>query len=111
MNRNTIYLGVVLVFLLAAPQFLNAVNIDNLADQGTLRCSGGIVATGDLDRTVLQKCGEPVEVQHKQDVGPVWIYRDGQSKWMYYLTFLNGNLQRIVSAPCDSNDYDCYDLR
>ncbi len=71
MNRNTIYLGVVLVFFLAAPQFLNAVNIDNLADQATLRCSGGIVATGELDRVVLQKCGEPVEVQHKQDVGPV----------------------------------------
>ena len=111
MNRNTIYLGIALVFLLAAPQILNAVNIDNLADQATLRCSGGIVATGELDRVVLQKCGEPVEVQHKQDVGPVWIYRAGQSKWMFYLAFLHGKLQRIVSAPCNSNDYNRYDLR
>ena len=111
MYRNTIYLGVVLAFLLAAPQFLNAINIDNLADQGTLRCSGGIVATGDSDRAVLQKCGEPLDVQHKQDVGPVWIYHIGQSKFMYYLAFLNRRLQRIDSAPCNSNDYNCYDLR
>ena len=111
MSRNTIYLGVVLAFLLAAPQILNAIDIDNLADQGTLRCYGGVVSTGDSDRAVLQKCGEPLEVQHKQDVGPVWIYNIGQSKFMYYLAFLHGKLQRIVSAPCDSNDYRCYDLR
>ena len=111
MIRNTIYLGILLAVLLVAPQILFAVDISNLADQSTLRCSGGIVATGDSDRAVLQKCGEPLDVQSKQDVGPVWIYHIGQSKFMYYLAFQNGRLQRIVSAPCDSNDYDCYDLR
>ncbi len=111
MNRNTIYLGVVLAFLLAAPQILYAVDIDNLADQGTLRCYGGIVSIGDSDRAVLQKCGEPLEVQHKQDVGPIWIYHIGQSNFMHYLAFLHGKLQRIVSAPCRSNNYDCFDLR
>ncbi len=111
MTRNTIFFGVILAFLLAVPQILYAVDIFNLADQSTLRCSGGIVATGDSDRTVLQKCGEPLDVQSKQDVGPVWIYNIGQSKFMHYLAFLNGRLQRIVSAPCNANDYDCYDLR
>lgn len=111
MTRNTVYLGIVLAFLLAVPQILNAVDITGLADQSTLRCAGGIVATGDSDRAVLQKCGDPLDVQSIQDVGPVWIYKIGQSKFMHYLAFLNGRLQRIVSAPCNSNDYDCYDLR
>ena len=111
MTRNTIFYGVILAFLLAVPHILYAVDIFNLADQSTLRCSGGIVATGDSDRSVLQKCGEPLDVQSKQDVGPVWIYNIGQSKFMYYLAFQNGRLQRIVSAPCNANDYDCYDLR
>jgi hypothetical protein len=30
---------------------------------------------------------------------------------MYYLAFQHGNLQRIASAPCSSNDPECYDLR
>ena len=92
MIRNTIYLGILLAVLLVAPQILFAVDISNLADQSTLRCSGGIVATGDSDRAVLQKCGEPLDVQSKQDVGPVWIYHIGQSKFMYYLAFQNGRL-------------------
>ncbi len=111
MTRNTTYLGSILALLLVAPQILYAVDITNLADQSTLRCWGGIVATGDSDRTVMAKCGEPLEVQRILDVGPVWIYNIGQSKFMYYLAFLNGRLQRIVSAPCNPNDYDCYDLR
>ncbi len=111
MTRNTIYLGILLVFLLTGSQAAYAIDIYNMADQSTLRCAGGIVATGDSTRTVAQKCGEPLDVQALQDVGPVWIYNIGQSKFMYYLAFQNGRLQRIVSAPCRSNDYDCYDLR
>jgi len=111
MNRKIIYPGVFLVFLLSASQLSFAVDLYNMADQSTLRCLGGIVATGDSDRAVVQKCGEPLDVQSVQDVGPVWIYNIGQSKFMYYLAFQNGRLQRIVSAPCNSNDYDCYDLR
>ena len=111
MNKLSISLGFVLAYLLTVPQAVYAVDITNMADQSTLRCWGGIVATGDSDRAVAQKCGEPIDVQFLQDVGPVWIYNIGQSKFMYYLAFQNGRLQRIVSAPCESNDYDCYDLR
>jgi len=111
MNRNTIYLGFVLALFLAAPRIMYAVDITNLADQSSLRCSGGIVATGDSDRAVVQKCGEPLDMQYRQDVGPVWIYNFGQSRYMYYLAFQNGRLQRIVSAPCSVNDDECYDLR
>ena len=111
MTRHPIHLGILLAILLAVPQILEAVDITNLADQSTLRCPGGIVATGDPDRAVVQKCGEPLDTQYRQDVGPVWIYNIGQSRFMYYLAFQNGRLQRIVSAPCSVNDDDCYDLR
>ena len=111
MDRYSIYLGVALAFLLYFTQVSDAVDIFNLADQSTLRCAGGVVATGDSDRAVRQKCGQPIDVQSKQDFGPIWIYNFGQSKFMYYLAFQFGKLQRIASAPCSVNDYECYDLR
>ena len=111
MIRNSIYIGLILALLLFALTPAHALDIYNMADQSTLRCRGGVVATGDSDRSVLQKCGQPLEVQSIQDVGPVWIYSLGQSKFMYYLAFQFGKLQRIASAPCSVNDYECYDLR
>ncbi len=111
MNRKAIFMGVMLAFFIVCPHISYAVDILNLADQSTLRCSGGVVATGDSDRSVLEKCGEPLEVQSKQDYGPIWIYNIGQSRFMYYLAFQFGKLQRIVSAPCSVDDYECYDLR
>ena len=111
MTKNIIYVGIVLATILAMSPNSHAVDIFGMADQATLRCSGGIVATGDPDRSVLQKCGQPVEVQSVQDVGQVWIYRAGQSKFLYYLAFQHGKLQRIASAPCSNNDWECFDLR
>ena len=111
MNRNTLNLGLILALLWFFSIPAHAVDIFNLDDQTTLRCRGGVVALGDSDRAVLQKCGQPLEVQSKQDYGPIWIYNMGQSKFMYYLAFQFGKLQRIVSAPCSVNDYECYDLR
>ncbi len=111
MTRLILYFGIVLAVLLVAFQNSHAVDIRNMADQATLRCSGGIIALGVTDREVLDKCGEPYEVQRVQDVGPVWIYTADQSKFMYYLAFLHGKLQRIASAPCNTTDYECFDLR
>ena len=88
-----------------------AIDIYNLADQSTVRCSGGIVAVGDSDRSVEDKCGDPRDVQKMQDVGIIWIYQIGLSKFLYYFAFRNGNLERIVSAPCSVNDRECFDLR
>ena len=111
MTKNMIFVGSTLALLMSYSQNASAVDIMNMADQSTLRCPGGIVAKGDTDRAVAQKCGDPLEVQYLQDVGPVWIYHLGQSKFMHYMAFKFGKLERIVSAPCNNNDYDCYDLR
>jgi hypothetical protein len=110
-NRKLFGLGLILTLLLFASAPACGIDIYNMVDQATLRCRGGIVTNGDSDRAVLQKCGQPLEVQSIQDVGPVWIYKLGQSKFMYYLAFQFGKLQRIASAPCRANDYECYDLR
>ena len=88
-----------------------SLDIYSMADQSTLRCWGGVVATGDLDSTVLKKCGQPQRVTKISGYGPIWIYKIGQSKFLYYMEFEHGNLQRIASAPCSSNDTECFDLR
>jgi len=89
-----------------------AIDIDNWADQSTYRCGGGVVATGDSERDVRDKCGEPLQISRREtDSYDIWIYYFGGSRFMYYFGFLHGKLQRIVSAPCSSSDPECYDLR
>jgi hypothetical protein len=46
-----------------------------------------------------------------QDFGPIWIYYEDQANFMYYLAFLNGNLQRMAGALCSPDDADCLDLK
>jgi hypothetical protein len=111
MIRNIIYLGVAAALLLVFIDTSQSIDFRNLADQSSYRCSGGVVAIGDLDRSVREKCGDPLEIGRRQDFGPIWIYYNDQSKFMYYLAFANGNLQRIVSAPCNPDNADCFDLR
>jgi len=111
MVKNLLYLGAALAVLIIFSEESYSLDIYSLADQPSLRCSGGLVALGDSDRSVRQKCGEPLDIAAKQDYGPIWIYNIGQSRFMYYLAFLNGKLQRIVSAPCSTSDIECYDLR
>lgn len=88
------------------------ININNLADQSTYRCYGGVVSTGDSERYVQDKCGAPIErTRREADSYDIWIYQFGQSDFIYYFGFLHGKLQRIVSAPCKATDAACYDLR
>ena len=109
---RTFYFSIVIATLLtlfAGPA--DSVDLNTMADQSTMRCPGGVVAVGDSDRTVQENCGSPIEVLRVQDYGPIWLYQPGQSRFMYYLAFQNGNLQRIATAPCSNNDPECYDLR
>jgi len=111
MIKTIIYLLAIsaLLTFFAGPSF--SFDIYAMADQSSWRCAGGIVAIGDSDRDVRNKCGNPIEVTRLQDFGPIWIYQPGQAKFMYYLAFQNGKLQRIASAPCSTDDPECYDLR
>ena len=111
MTKNIIYSFVALALLVIFANSSQSIDIGSLADQSSYRCSGGVVAVGELDRSVRKKCGDPLEIGRRQDFGPIWIYYNGQSKFMYYFSFVNGKLQRIVSAPCNPDNPDCFDLR
>lgn len=87
-----------------------AISYWSLSDQSTYRCPGGLVAIGDSDRSVRETCGDPLEITSRDDKGPIWIYHTRQERFMYYLEFVFGKLERILSAPCDRNKYECFDL-
>ena len=59
MIRNTLILGTVLTLLFIFGDTSHAIDFKSLADQSSYRCSGGVVAVGDLDRDVRKKCGDP----------------------------------------------------
>ena len=112
MKHKTILTGILLLVMLILTGASAALDFNFTSDQSSLRCSGGVVAVGDMGRSVRDKCGPPLDVTRRaSDSYDIWIYHFGASKFMYYLGFLNGKLQRIVSAPCSVNDPDCYDLR
>jgi hypothetical protein len=110
MNVKISYVGACLALMIIFANQSFAIDFWSLADQSTYRCAGGVVAVGDSDRAVLEKCGDPLEMTSREDKGPIWIYHFGQDRFMYYLEFVFGKLQRILSTPCNRDNYDCFDL-
>ena len=108
-NKTLFWVGILALFIIF-PGTSYSINFNSLADQSSYRCSGGVVGIGDSDIEVRGKCGDPYMIGRKQDFGPVWIYYEDGSNFMYYLPFLNGKLQRIVGAPCTPDDPACLDL-
>ena len=109
--KHILYKSAVLLLLILSTGTLHALDIMNLRDQASLRCPGGIVARSDSEIRVQERCGDPLKITSRQDFGPIWIYHFGQDRFMFYLAFLHGNLQRIASAPCSPNRAECLDVR
>ena len=109
--KNILFISTIFIVLILITDQTYCLNITNMRDQSTLRCPGGVVAIGDSERYVRGKCGDPLEIATRQDFGPIWIYHFRNDRFMFYLAFLHGNLQRIASAPCNPNQYECFDLR
>ena len=105
------YMGAILLLLILMTDISYGFDIMNLRDQSTLRCPGGIVARGDSDIDVQRRCGEPLKIAYRQDFGPIWIYHFRNDRFMFYLAFLHGNLQRIASATCNPDRPECLDIR
>jgi hypothetical protein len=102
-----------------------------VADAEAMRCGGRIVATGDYDFQVRQRCGEPYWVETRSELlvsgadGPVerraervieaWYYDRGPSALVQRLVFVDGRLSRTESAgygmggrspgPCGDADF------
>ena len=109
--KKTLYMSAILMLLILLADKSYSFDIFNLRDQASLRCPSGLVARGDTDTFVRQRCGEPLKIAHRQDFGPIWIYHFGQDRFMFDLAFQNGNLQRIAGAPCNPNRPECLDIR
>lgn len=75
-------------------------------DLSNYRCSSSLVFIGDSERRVVDRCGDPDDafVDNNSDV---WVYNFGQSRFVYYFTFTNGELQRIRQVACDTDNPDC----
>ena len=112
MKSVSAFLIAVLVLLIFSTGQTTAIEIDFGNDHSSIRCTDGIVQVGDLQQQVLDKCGDPVAITPgDSDSYNIWVYQAGASKFMYYLGFLNGQLEKIVSQPCINNDPNCYDAR
>jgi hypothetical protein len=111
MTLKLLSIGTALTIMTALCGVSDAIDFNSLADQSLHRCEGGVVAYGDLDRSVRKKCGDPLKIASRQGHGPIWIYHEAQANFMYYLEFRNRKLQRIVSSPCDVDDPACYELQ
>jgi hypothetical protein len=109
--RNTYLIAMLLLPLMAISKAA-AIEIDFSNDHSSIRCTDGIVQVGDQQQQVLDKCGDPVAIAPgDSDAYNIWVYQVGASKFMYYLGFLNNQLEKIVSRPCINNDPNCYDAR
>ena len=112
MKLKTAYLIALLLLPLIVAAQTAAIEIDFSNDHSSIRCTDGIVQVGDQQQQVLDKCGDPVAISPgDSDAYNVWIYQVGAAKFMYYLGFFNGQLEKIVSEPCINNDPNCYDAR
>jgi hypothetical protein len=92
MKKRNVYfvlLSCLLVFYFAAS------SVHALDDTDSLQCDGGIISAGDTKFQVQQKCGEPTS---KEGMGNVWIYNFGSSQFVYYITFIGNQVERIQTG-------------
>ena len=111
MLGNKLFFIPVLVLTALISENSYSLDFNSLTDQSSYRCSEAVVSIGDIDRSVQQKCGDPIARATVPDYGPIWIYGQEGDRFMYYLEFVNGRLQRIYAAPCSIDDPSCFDLR
>jgi len=72
MNRILCWGAILVSFVIIADKSY-CLDITTMADQSTLRCSGGVVAIGDSERNIQEKCGDPLESRKKTGF---WSYLD-----------------------------------
>ena len=110
MIRSLLYLVAILTVLINFTRISYSLDFTTLADQDSYRCSESVVAIGDLDRTVREKCGDPLKIGSRQDWGPIWIYHSPQAEFMYYLCPELNNHASIVGNALFRSHSDKYTL-
>jgi hypothetical protein len=86
---------IILALFISALIFTFGIQSNSMAldDLSSLQCDGGIVAPGDSEDSVKEKCGEPQQVLNPDPQEPVkWVYDLGGT---YYVSIVNGKVERI----------------
>ena len=70
-----------------------------LDDVPSFRCGGETVSVGDRQNAVKKACGQPDKIRVSGG-GAVeeWIYNFGPTRFIYYVTFKYGRLERIQAG-------------
>ena len=103
---KTLTLLVLALFTVAADNITRM--LPEGTDVSTISCSDNLVSIGDPSQDVLKKCGEPIKKTGFIDQpGIVWVYQLDQVDHVYYLPFVDGQLQRIFDVSCLDDNTDC----
>jgi hypothetical protein len=96
MNRKRILTEVLYAFIFI---FIIQANATALDDTPSMQCAGGIVAPGDSQDSIREKCGEPQKVLRPDPQEPVvWVYNFGSTQFVYYVSIVNGLVERIQTG-------------
>jgi hypothetical protein len=96
MNSKFILTIVIDVFIFI---FITQPLVMALDDEPFMQCDGAIVSPGDSQDSVREKCGQPQRVLHPDPQEPVvWVYNFGSTEFDYYLSIVNGEVERIQSG-------------
>ena len=96
MNRKIILTIAINCFI-----FIFIIQPDLMAQDDTpsMQCDGGIVAPGDSEDSVREKCGEPQQVLRPDPQEPVvWVYNFGSTQFVYQVSIVNGQVERIQTG-------------
>ena len=96
MNHKIILTLMITVFIFL---FIVPPNLMALDDEPFMQCANGIVAPGDSEDSVIEKCGQPQRVLRPDPQEPVvWVYNFGSTEFDYYISIVNDQVQRIQSG-------------
>ena len=69
-----------------------------LDDVSNMNCGDGIAEIGDQQFAFQQKCGPPTATEEN---GRLWVYDRRPDDFVYYVTFSEGQVQRIQTGGND----------
>jgi hypothetical protein len=96
MNCKLILTKVIYVFIFI---FIMQLNVMALDDTPSMQCDSGIIAPGDSEDSVREKCGEPQQVLRPDPQEPVvWVYNFGSTQLTYHVSIVNGKVERIQTG-------------
>jgi len=101
MNGKLILTSVISVFIFI---FITQPLAMALDDEPFMQCDGGIVEPGDSADSVRGKCGDPQRVLRPDPQEPVvWVYNFGSTQFDYYISIVNGEVERIQTGKYGSD--------